>query len=262
LPPDTKPGKDVSPQPNAASAPSVNPSPPAAPAPAATPASGAAEPAASETPSPCLARLNDIAVAHPLPAINSGQCTAEDVVRLESVTGKDGQRITLAPAATLRCPMAESVVHWVRDEVASTALDFGGALKSLIVDTSFDCRSRNHVAGAKLSEHGHANAVDLRGFLLANGRTVVLTDHAVNKEAREHLRQTACTRFTTVLGPGSDGYHENHIHLDIVERRSGYRICQWDVLDGSVVASSVPLPPERPASAPPRTTTGKSSARD
>jgi hypothetical protein len=260
LPP-AKSGKDAAPQVSAVPAPSVNSAPSAAPAPEAAPASGAAD-SASEAPSACLARLNDIAVAHPMPAINSGQCTAEDVVRLETVIGKEGQRITLAPAATLRCPMAESVVHWVRDEVAFTALDFGAALKSLFVDTSFDCRSRNHVAGAKLSEHGHANAIDLRGLLLANGRTVVLTDHAVDKEARERLRQTACTRFTTVLGPGSDGYHENHIHLDIVERRSGYRICQWDVRDGSVVASSVPLPPERPASAPPRTTTGKSSARD
>jgi hypothetical protein len=256
LPRTTTPGKDAPSQANVA--------PRAAPPPSGgteAPAGGA-ESAGSETPSPCQARLNDIAVAHPLPPINSGQCTADDVVRLESVIGKEGQRITLAPAATLRCPMAESVVHWVRDEVAPTALDFGAALKSLFVDTSFECRSRNHVAGAKLSEHGHANAIDLRGFLLANGRTVVLTDDAVNKEARERLRQTACTRFTTVLGPGSDGYHENHIHLDVVERRGGYRICQWDVRDGSVVASTVPLPPERPASAPPRTTTGKSSARD
>jgi hypothetical protein len=258
LPP-AKSDNDAAP-PVSAPAPSATPAPSAAPSPA--PASGAADPAAAEGPSPCLARLNDIAVAKPLPAINSGQCTAEDVVRLESVMGKDGQRVTLAPAATLRCPMAESVVHWVRDEVTSTALEFGAQLKSLFVDTSFDCRSRNHVKGAKLSEHGHANAIDLRGLLLANGRTIVLTDQAVDKEAREHLRQTACTRFTTVLGPGSDGYHENHIHLDIVERRSGYRICQWDVRDGSVVASSVPLPPERPAAAPPRTTTGKSSSRD
>jgi hypothetical protein len=198
---------------------------------------------------------------HILPPINNGACTAEEVVRLEAVTAKDGRRIAVTPAATLRCPMAESVAHWIRDEVASVAVDLGAPLKSVTVDTSFDCRSRNHIAGAKLSEHGHANAVDLRAFTLANGVAVTLTDKAVQRDARERLRQTACSRFTTVLGPGSDGYHETHIHLDIVERRSGYRICQWDVHDLTEVAG-VPLPPERPAAAPPRATVGKSTSRD
>jgi len=44
----------------------------------------------------------------------------------------------------------------------------------------------------------------------------------------------------TVLGPGSDGYHEEHIHLDLAERHNGYRICQWDV------NLPVPLPRPRP----------------
>jgi len=52
-----------------------------------------------------------------------------------------------------------------------------------------------------------------------------------------------------VLGPASDGFHENHVHVDLAERRSGYRLCQWAVRDGSEV---VPLPRERPADAPPR----------
>ena len=84
-------------------------------------------------------------------------------------------------------------------------------------------------SGAKLSEHGKGNALDLRSFKLANGKVVGLTDPHIAKDVRERLRQSACTRFTTVLGPGSDGYHENHVHVDLAERRSGYRICQWDV---------------------------------
>ena len=55
--------------------------------------------------------------------------------------------------------------------------------------------------------------------------------------------------FTTVLGPASDGFHENHVHVDLAERRSGYRICQWAVRDASDL---VPLPRERPSDAPPR----------
>ena len=43
------------------------------------------------------------------------------------------------------------------------------------------------------------------------------------------MKQSACTNFTTVLGPGSDSYHENHIHVDLLERPGSYRLCQWDV---------------------------------
>jgi len=41
------------------------------------------------------------------------------------------------------------------------------------------------------------------------------------------LKESACARFSTVLGPGSDGYHEDHVHLDLAQRRGGYKICQW-----------------------------------
>jgi hypothetical protein len=69
------------------------------------------------------------------------------------------------------------------------------------------------------------------------------------KDLREDLRASACQRFTTVLGPGSDGHHEGHIHLDVAERRHGYRICQWDVREPpppAEVAEVVPLPTPRP----------------
>ena len=99
------------------------------------------------------------------------------------------------------------------------------------------------------SEHGRGNAVDLRAFVLADGRVVGLTDMTVAKEFRGELRESACHRFTTVLGPGSDGYHEAHIHLDLAERQHGYRMCQWDVREPPVteVAVRVPLPTSRPA---------------
>jgi len=226
--------------------------PPNKEVPAETEASRESPPPGPPPPSACQLRLTpDLASVHILAPISSGQCTVEDVVRLDAVMGKDGRRVAIAPPATLRCPMAESVIHWIRDEVVPVAADLGGALKAVAVDTSFECRSRNHIAGAKLSEHGHANAIDLRGFTLTNGHTIVLTDTGVARDARERLRKAACARFTTVLGPGSDSYHENHIHLDLAERRNGYRMCQWDVRDPTVVAS-VPLPPERPPSAPAR----------
>jgi hypothetical protein len=67
----------------------------------------------------------------------------------------------------------------------------------------------------------------------------------VPRDFREHMRQSACARFKTVLGPGSDGYHEDHIHLDLAERHNDYRMCQWDIREPGQVAD-IPLPRPRP----------------
>ena len=76
------------------------------------------------------------------------------------------------------------------------------------------------------------------------------------RELRESVLHSACTRFSTVLGPGSDGYHEDHIHLDLMERRNNYRICQWDVWDPLPQKAPL-LPAERPDEAPPREVAAK-----
>jgi hypothetical protein len=64
------------------------------------------------------------------------------------------------------------------------------------------------------------------------------------------LRKSVCARFTTVLGPGSDGYHEDHVHVDLAERRGGYRICEWDIRTPEQAPAAepdaVPLPRPRP----------------
>jgi hypothetical protein len=111
---------------------------------------------------------------------------------------------------------------------------------------SFDCRPRNGIAGAKISEHGHANALDVRAFKLANGASIQLTDAGVDKSLRQKLRQSACARFSTVLGNGADAYHDSHVHLDLIERSNHYRICQWDVLD---VAETAALAAKKAATA-------------
>ena len=126
---------------------------------------------------------------------------------------------------------------------------------------SFDCRRRNGIKNAKISEHGRANALDVRTFKLANGAAIELTDASVAKPLREKLRQSACARFSTVLGNGADAYHDSHVHLDLIERSNHYKICQWDVLDvtetaalaakkaataAASIPSVVPLPRPRP----------------
>jgi hypothetical protein len=194
-------------------------------------ASPATPPAtAAATPSACQLRLSKLATFQPLPAlVGPGECGATDAVLLDAVILPDQNKVTVSPAATLRCPIAEQIAQWVRDDVAPTVLKFGGPLRGLDNFDSYECRGRNRVRGATLSEHGRADALDVRLFKLANGKTLTLTDVNVDKDWREAMKASACARFSTILGPGSDGAHEEHIHLDLAERRNNYKICEWDV---------------------------------
>jgi hypothetical protein len=204
-------------------------------------------------PTACRIRLMpDVAIAPSLPPIEGpGDCGAPDVVRLEAVVLPDMSRVAVTPPATLRCTTAEALVHWVREEAVPRALTLGAGLRAIQNYDSFDCRGRNRVPGAIISEHGKANALDIKSLTLTDGRVIHLTDPKVPHAYRDGMRTSMCGRFSTVLGPGSDGYHEDHIHVDLAQRRGGYRICHWDVRDPEVrpaaaVATSVPLPPPRP----------------
>ena len=197
-----------------------------------------------------LARIGDIALMPRL--IGPGACGGDDMVRLDAVTVGD-RRVALKPAPYLRCPMAEQLALWVRDDAAPSAAGFGAALQTVETYDDFSCRGRNRQVNGKLSEHGKGNAVDVRAFALSDGREIALTDVNAAKPVRDALHESACRRFTTVLGPDSDGFHEGHIHLDLIERRNGYRICQWAVHEPrkavvvSVNGQMIPLPPPRPA---------------
>jgi hypothetical protein len=220
------------------------------------PASGeaekAAEPAKPE-PSACRLALTDaIAIAPSIPDIKGpGGCGGEDLVRLEAIVLADKRQVAVKPAAILRCKMATAIADWIRTDMAPLAQGLGTAISELDNFDSFECRGRNRVVGAMLSEHGRANALDVRSLKLASGRAISLTDRSVPRDLRERVLHSVCARFPTVLGPGSDWYHEDHIHLDLMERRNNYRICQWNVWD-PLPQVAPQLPAERPEDAPPR----------
>jgi hypothetical protein len=180
--------------------------------------------------SDCDQRLAAIATIELLPRlIGPGECGGRDMIRLDAVLLPNRKRVAINPTAVLRCPMAESFAAWVRDEASSHTAVLGDALRSVDTLGSYECRGRNGIADAKLSEHGKGNAIDVRALVTTGGRHIDLTDEMVSKPLRDDMRESACHRFTTVLGPGADSHHNNHIHLDILERHRGARICQWDV---------------------------------
>jgi hypothetical protein len=229
---------------------------------------GAAQ--APPPPSACQLRLAKIAVFQPLGTlVGPGDCGAPDAVQLQTILLPDQTKVAVVPPATLRCTMAEQVGQWLRDDVAPSLAGFGPPLRVLDNFDSYECRGRNRVRAAVLSEHGRADALDVRGFRLADGRELELTDVNVDKNWREKIRASACARFSTVLGPGSDGYHEQHIHVDLAERHNGYKLCEWDVReppppqagaeqaapttdeanDAEISPDEVPLPRPRPLAA-------------
>src|SRR5947209_666834 len=250
-----------------ASVPLPKPRPPEAPARAgAEPAAAkqmlgengkSTEQASSAPPEPSACRLaltEEIAIAPSIPDIHgAGGCGGEDLVRLEAVVLPDKRLVSVKPAAILRCTMASAIADWIRSDMVPLAERLGSVVTDLDNFNSFECRGRNRVAGAQLSEHGRANALDVRALKLANGQSISLTDRTVSRELRETVLHSACARFSTVLGPGSDWYHEDHIHLDLMERRNNYKICQWNVWDPLPQIAPL-LPAERPEEAPPRQT--------
>ena len=250
------------PKPRPADAPAAEPGAAAdgnrTPAPSEKPTEPAA---AGPEPSACrLALTEAIAIAPSIPDIHGAVgCGGVDLVRLEAVVLPDKRQVSVKPAAILRCAMASAIAGWIRTDIAPLAASVGSAISSLDNFDSFECRSRNRVAGAELSEHGRANALDVRAFRLANGQSISLTDRTVPRELRESVLHSACARFSTVLGPGSDGYHEDHIHLDLMERHNNYKICQWNVWD-SLPKIAPLLPVARPEQAPPREAAAKSDA--
>ena len=136
-------------------------------------------------------------------------CSVAAPVLVTSVSG-----VTLNPAATIDCNEANALATWVTQGLQPA---FGGTVRQLDVVDSYACRPRNNVRGGKISEHGSGNAIDISGFVTTAGRLYTV---AANYNAQIRKAQKAgCGIFHTILGPGSDGYHENHIHFDVAPYR-------------------------------------------
>jgi len=51
------------------------------------------------------------------------------------------------------------------------------------------------------------------------------------------VQAAACQQFNTVLAPGSNSHHEDHIHVDLMRRASRRTICQPAAVSGDQVAA-------------------------
>jgi hypothetical protein len=132
-----------------------------------------------------------------------------------------GDQVQLDTVATLDCPMIAALDRWVAEVVQPVAqARFGQVVTQIDTMGSYSCRGMNGQAGAKISEHAFGNAIDIAGFRLGDGRriTVVRDWTRGDDQAKAFLRDVhagACNTFTTVLGPGANVFHYNHIHVDL-----------------------------------------------
>ncbi|GGE42245.1 hypothetical protein GCM10007276_19430 [Agaricicola taiwanensis] len=137
------------------------------------------------------------------------------------VSALAGGTVPISRAVPLSCSMIPALENWVRQKIQPAAyMHFGMPVVELKVMGSYNCRTMNHRKGASLSEHAFANALDVSGFKLLDGRTIIIKKHwkSGTEAERTFLRDVhggACDYFRTVLGPGSDALHYDHLHLDL-----------------------------------------------
>lgn len=178
---------------------------------------GQAPAAAPQDPGPVCA-LGGLLGRPEAPRSEQGGCRLADAVTLESIGG-----VTLSPAPVVTCETARTLAQWL-ETVARPALSGPGrGLAGLDVAAGYVCRTRNNQPGAKISEHALGRAVDVMALRRTDG-SVLRIGGATGPDAAlvARLRAGACGPFTTVLGPGSDAFHEDHLHFDIAERRRTY----------------------------------------
>jgi hypothetical protein len=167
--------------------------------------------------------------------------------------------VDVKPAATLACPIVSALDRWMVNAVQPAAHRwFGRPVVEIRQISGYSCRGMNGQPGARISEHSFGNALDIAAFVLADGLRVTVKDGwRGSPEEQGFLRDVqaaACDQFTTVLAPGSDRFHYDHIHVDLMRRDSGRRICQPGAVDGELVAARArrgPAPAAQPLASPP-----------
>lgn len=145
-------------------------------------------------------------------------CGVKDAVQITSVSG-----VRLSRPSVMECGTALALNSWV-DKTVKPTFKRRGPVVELQVAAHYACRTRNNRKGARISEHGKGRAIDISGFVMADGEVVtVLKGWRKNPSQTQLVKvwRGACGPFGTVLGPNSDGYHRDHFHLDTARYRSG-----------------------------------------
>ena len=162
--------------------------------------------------------------------------------RTRPANGRRFTPATLTPAATLACPIVSALDRWVSDGVQPAAMRwFGSPVAEIKQISAYSCRGMVGAGGSGISEHAFGNAIDIAAFTFADGRRVTVQEgwHGTPEEQGflRDVHLAACDNFTTVLAPGYNAAHYNHIHVDLMRRASGERPCRPEAMTGEVAAA-------------------------
>lgn len=204
---------------------------------------------------------------NPISRINGpGVCGLEQPLR---VSGLSGGTVGLTPAATIGCPLTARLDRWIKATVQPAAYrHFGRPVVEIKQIASYSCRGRNGNNNGHISEHAFGNALDIAGFRLAGGEEVSVFKGWWKGSPREKaflqaVIAGACAEFYTVLGPGSDRYHYNHIHVDLLLKnaRNGRHYCK-PAFNRGVPVAEADADPRSTASVKPLAFTGPRPGED
>ena len=212
---------------------------PTTPAPMAEPLSPSKEavpPQAGAEPDLCLGQLQasgfEVEAAEQ-PSTTNQLCRIGTPVRLKAVPVRTraGAMVRLADQPILACRFADAFGRWLGDLVApAVAGSLNTEVRNVRTGPGFECRNRNGAATGKLSAHAEGLAIDISAFELSNGSSLRIKPEGDTPPdpTLSAIRTAACGWFTTILGPGSDAAHSDHLHVDIQQHGSSdrYRICQ------------------------------------
>lgn len=159
---------------------------------------------------------------------DSNQCVVNAPIQLRTLAAN----IRLDNPATLTCKAALALTTWVQDSVVPSLKIAMPEKEIRFISnaSSYVCRNRNNQAGGKISEHAKGNAFDISTIGFSDGTKLVMKprgkDGTMEGVFQRTITTSACLFFTTVLSPGSDATHQDHLHLDVMQRKNDFRYCR------------------------------------
>lgn len=144
-----------------------------------------------------------------------GSCSAVGSVKLLDIG------VPVTNLGSMTCPLARTFSQWVNNGVRPAARVYlGSEVVGVTTMGTYSCRNINGASSGRLSEHAFANAVDVAGFELADGRRITIKGDWRNRDPKvqgflKAVHTSACRRFKTILSPDYNALHHDHLHFDM-----------------------------------------------
>jgi hypothetical protein len=172
----------------------------------------------------CLALFEEspLAVTPIDDRMESEQCGLVDAVALETMTASYNPG-----TVRLGCPLAASLAIWEQHVVQPAAERLlGSPVATIDHYGTYSCRRLYGRSEGRWSAHATAEAIDITGFRLEDGRRIQLkSDWTGDDETAAFLRvirDEGCSVFGTLLGPDYNAAHADHFHLQV----TGFGTCR------------------------------------